>query len=58
MSFVFVDFCALFAFSYAFCGANWVARFEISDHGNVRARVEILSERVSDLHLIEKLEYI
>jgi hypothetical protein len=29
----------LFAFSHAFCGANWVARVEISDHGNVRARV-------------------
>jgi hypothetical protein len=33
--FLFVDCCALFTFSYAFCGANWVARFEISDHGNV-----------------------
>jgi len=30
--FLFVDFCALFAFSYVFCGANWVARIGISDH--------------------------
>ena len=33
ISFLFVDFSVLFAFSYAFCGANSVARFGISGHG-------------------------
>ena len=37
-SFLVVDIILLFAFSLAFCGANWVARFENSDHGNVSAR--------------------
>jgi hypothetical protein len=36
--FLFVDIMPLFAFSYAFCGANLVAMFEISDHGDVLAR--------------------
>ena len=31
-SFLFVGSMLLFAFSYAFCGGNRVARFEISDH--------------------------
>ena len=31
--FLFVDIILLFAFSYAFCGANWVASVKSSDHG-------------------------
>ena len=38
------DFILLFAFSYAFCGGNWVASFESSDH---RVRLHELTVSVN-----------